>query len=1169
MANKYGKTWWGEQWLNSLNNIDYSNRLPRGRTYANKGSVKHIKTIENQIHAKVSGSRPQPYKVDIILPPFFDPELSVFIQKIAQKPTIASKLLHRELDPQILTIAEECGLKVFPGQWTDFKMQCSCPDWAVPCKHLAAVIYKVSAEIDNNPFMVFDLHRVNLLEELEKLGIQINEQSTKVPGLKELHFDKKQEQDEYDPEKAYFKLDFSQLSPIHEPLIALLADFPPFYQSKSDFKSKYEKHLKRIVKVAQGIIQGKKSLEDCISPAPTALEFVNTHSHEELRIDKEYRAKARVNAEEFSLTSFLVELNKVPSNKTLDYQPSTAALHSSMQLALHLLANGAVIPQIVQLSDKSYVVRWLPALLSKEVRTLMNKLETMLPPEIFLWLAKSSKRVINRDVAANLLSVFITAFIDLLNAKKSKDTVLDLFFSKDYQKFGGPGESAIPGGMMSWLQKYYITQGDFNPQILVSELENEDFKLDFKILPKEKGGLGKPISLKKVLTSKEYDAKRFEILQSLTQLSNFVQGLDEHINSKGKHEIVMDIARFTPFLMDIIPAIKLLDISVLLPKSLQQILRPKPTVKIEKASTNGPSFLRLDKMLDFDWQVAIGNQVMSEKEFKVMLSQSEGLIKTKAGYIYVEEKELEKLFKHFSSSKKLNSFQMLHAALSGEYRGSPVSMTDEVMDMIEELTHVREIEIPKGIKATLRPYQKRGFSWMYRNAKIGFGSVIADDMGLGKTLQVISALMKYKEEGLLQEQKALVVAPTGLLTNWLAEIEKFAPDLSAFIFHGPNRNFAELEDCEVIITSYGILRSDAKKLKKQAWYALIIDEAQNIKNVKTQQAKAVKSIPAENFIAMSGTPVENRLSELWSILDFSNRGYLGSVKEFNNTYGNPIQQYNDHAVANKLKTVTAPFLMRRLKTDKSIISDLPEKIEMDCFAHLEKKQAVLYHKTLEEAMNAIEEIDPKDRALLFQRQGLVLQMIMALKQICNHPTQFLKDKNYDPSLSGKTELLFDKLDSIVDSGEKVLIFTQYTEMGDMLQRFIQERYGMDPLYYHGGVNIAKRKKLVENFQTNPADKIFVLSIKAAGTGLNLTAANHVIHYDLWWNPAVEAQATDRAYRIGQKKNVMVHRFITKNTFEERINEMIQSKKALAELTVSTGENWIGNLSNKELRELFA
>jgi len=348
----------------------------------------------------------------------------------------------------------------------------------------------------------------------------------------------------------------------------------------------------------------------------------------------------------------------------------------------------------------------------------------------------------------------------------------------------------------------------------------------------------------------------------------------------------------------------------------------------------------------------------------------------------------------------------------------------------------------------------------------------------------------------------------------------------------------------------------------------VIDEAQNIKNNDAAQSKMVKSLSSNLRIAMSGTPVENRLSEFWSIMDFTNKGYLGNEKTFKEDFASPIQLFNDELAISRFRKVTAPFLMRRLKSDKSIISDLPDKIEQNEYSTLTKPQAMLYEKTLQIAMEEIEGITDSDHQSLFKRQGLVLQMILALKQICNHPTQFLKNGKIDAALSGKTILLLDMLESIIDSGEKVLIFTQFREMGNLLQQFISERFDEEAMFLHGGCNIKQRQEMVDRFQNNRADKIFLLSLKAAGTGLNLTAATQVIHYDLWWNPAVEAQATDRAYRIGQKKNVQVHRFITKNTFEERIDEMIQKKKHLADMTVATGENWIGKFSNKELREIF-
>ena len=1180
MSKHFGKTWWGEQWLQSLSNIDYNNRLPRGSAYAHKGAVTSIKIDGNNIKAKVAGSRPRPYDVTVIIPPFFEEDVKKLIKAIALKPIIISKLLNRELDPGILTIAGECGLKVFPKQWTDFKMQCSCPDWAVPCKHLAAVIYKVSAEIDNNPFLAFSLHRVDLPAELKKENIHIQQQGKNdIPLLKSLLLPEKIKKNKKKEESVTSvkennpqKLNFATLSPIHDPLIQLLADEPVFYQNTGNFREKYALALRKVIRNAERIIQGKKTIDDYFSTGKNTkydTQLINHHTSVSLQVNSSNIAEVIIEGSDKKspLVPFISEFWHIPVSHIQDYQPSVALLKNSFLLAVNLIANGAVVPQIIQLERGHFAIRWLPAMLSKQVRLLVHQMQQTLPGHIIQYNDKTN-HPIEKDTTVQLLSIWLNVLVQSFSETGQSDLFLGLFFDNLKYGFNAPGERALSGGIHQWLQRYYFSQGDFKPEIVVEELRNEQFLITVNI-EEINNPLEKQTSLRDVLTLKKYESKKFEILQSLAQLSSFIPGLDNYINTQGDDLIMMDIQAFAPFLIQAIPAIQLLDINILLPKALQHILKPKASVRIKQKAAKGKGFMRLDKLLDFDWQVAIGDTIMSEDEFKKLLKNSEGLIKYKTNYIYVSPADLEKLHKHFSSSKTLSAFEIFRTALSNEYFGAKINLTDDVKSLIKELTNYKEIPLPKEIKATLRPYQHRGYSWMYRNTQIGFGSVIADDMGLGKTLQIITTLLKYKEENALKKEKALVIAPTGLLSNWQAEFEKFAPSLIYKLHHGTSRKLNKTDnDFDVLITSYGIVRSDADELKKMKWHVVITDEAQNIKNTETAQSKAVKSIPANTFIAMTGTPVENRLTELWSIMDFCNRGFLGSIQEFKDRFANPIENQNDIAIAGKLKTVIAPFMMRRLKSDKTIISDLPDKIEIDSFGTLAKSQASLYEKTLQKALEEIEGLKTNDQKSLFLRQGLVLQMILALKQICNHPTQFLKNSLLDASLSGKMELLFDKLESIVESNEKVLIFTQFTEMGKLLQHFITERFGDEPLFYHGACSLKQRKEMVDQFQTNRADKIFILSLKAAGTGLNLTAANHVIHYDLWWNPAVEAQATDRAYRIGQKNNVMVHRFITKGTFEERINEMIQSKKHLADMTVATGENWIGNLSNSELKNIF-
>ncbi|MDR2651120.1 MAG: DEAD/DEAH box helicase [Prevotellaceae bacterium] len=1167
MAEKFGKTWWGEHWLHSLENVDYDNRLPRGASYARSGHVKSIKINGNQIIAKVSGSRPTPYKVTIIVPPFFDDQIERLMTKIIERPALISKLLNRELDPAILQIAEELGLKVFPRQWTDFKMQCSCPDWAVPCKHLASVIYMLSREIDNDPFMVFSIHNVNLFDELKKRGVFIADQKkTEIPLLKTQWKIMKEQPENISEETVYERVDFSQLQNISEALIRLLPDSPPFYPF-GNFRDKYAAQLARVTKDAGRILSNRLDahtifyLTDTQKTNNRTTLALNINGDNQIEITGENHSIQGLN----TLIAALFDLNP---DHLLDVQPSVAAFHKILLASLHLTANGMIIPQIVQLDNKQYIIRWMPSLLDNRVKTLIEKLSAILPVGLLLTktIEKKKEKILPvENQTAELLSLFIGRIVIRLS-KLTDDLFENMFFKNDAYDFSSVGENALSGGIKVWLDRYYITAETYKPIITVSELPDEQF--DVQISVEDTTNIEQlPVPLENILKQKQYDKQRYKILQGVSLLTPFIRGLDIHINMGGNTPIHFSNSEFAPFLMDVLPAIRLLDIKIMLPKTLQELLRPKVSLKL-KRNQGGKGFVRLDDLLSFDWQVAVGNHVISPEEFNKLLKNASRLFKFKENYIYVSDADIEKLHKAFTNAKPLTSYQLLQTALAEEYAGAPILLTDEVRELIKELTADENIPLPQELNAQLRPYQQRGFSWMYRNSRIGFGSIIADDMGLGKTLQVISILLKLKEEnGINKKYKALVVVPTGLLTNWQAEIAKFAPSLSSHIFHGTARNLEQF-DADVMLTTYGVLRSDADLLKKQKWQVMIIDEAQNIKNHDTAQSKAVKSIPSNIRIAMSGTPVENRLTEFWSIMDYVNKGYLGNLKTFNDDYANPIQVFNDEQITAKFRKITAPFMMRRMKSDKTIISDLPDKIEQNQFALLTKQQAALYQKTMQAAMKEIEGCEENDNQTLFKRQGLVLQMILALKQICNHPTQFLKNGQFDASLSGKTELLFELLDSITQSGEKVLIFTQFKEMGDLLSRFITERFGEQPMFYHGGCNIKQREEMVKRFQHNRADKIFILSLKAAGTGLNLTAASHVIHYDLWWNPAVENQATDRAYRIGQNKNVMVHRMICKNTFEERIDEMIQRKKHLAEMTVATGENWIGKLSNKELRDIF-
>ncbi|GAA3128302.1 DEAD/DEAH box helicase [Planomonospora alba] len=478
------------------------------------------------------------------------------------------------------------------------------------------------------------------------------------------------------------------------------------------------------------------------------------------------------------------------------------------------------------------------------------------------------------------------------------------------------------------------------------------------------------------------------------------------------------------------------------------------------------------------------------------------------------------------------------------------------------------VATPAAFRGTLRPYQERGLSWLSFLSGLGLGGVLADDMGLGKTAQTLSLLLGERAGG-RAVPPTLLVCPMSLVGNWQKEAARFAPSLRVYVHHGGARHREEAElaaavrEADLVVTTYGTALRDAGALARLEWERVVCDEAQAIKNSTALQSRAVRSIPARTRLALTGTPVENRLSELWSIMEFCNPGLLGSAKRFRKRYQEPIETRGDEDASRALRRATGPFVLRRLKTDRSIISDLPEKLEMKVWCTLTSEQAELYRAVLNDMLGRI------DRTEGVERRGNVLATMTRLKQICNHPAHLLGDGSPLAGRSGKLARLEEIAAEVVAEGDRALVFTQYAAFGSLLQPYLAARLEVPVLWLHGGLPKARRDELVERFQSAEGPMLFLLSLKAAGTGLNLTAASHVVHVDRWWNPAVEDQATDRAFRIGQKRNVQVRKFVCVDTLEERIDEMIERKKALAETVVGTGEDWIADLSTERLRELFA
>ncbi len=1162
----YGQTWWGREWLKALSHIDYSNRLPRGRNYANKGAVRNIDITGNTIQAKVQGTRSSPYKVKLSVPEFSGKEKAAFTEAIMANPLLLSKLLNRQLPAQLNLLAERLKIKIFPQRWDDLKMSCSCPDWAVPCKHLAAVINLVANEIDRNPFVIFKLHTYDIIQELKKQGLTELKEEVVIPAVKDFFSDKKKEAGDGVNQAIVEDIDFSEMEDLREPLLSLLSEKPLFHSR--DFKSALDKVYRKMSKKVSSKSAGTGDETD------NGINY-EKFTHAQLSLSKGvFFAGCRLQSGDESITADTVEkltafLAGIPAKYLDRLSPDLVLLYFTWLFARKLIEKSAFIPQLVQLSDGTFAIRYIPAQSNEKVKEIFNSLTGSCSPGMVI--SEKENRLLKPEEQLNSL---ITAIImeamtenDFVSLFGS-DPVTELFSSPVSHSFVSMGEKEIPSAIQRWLDKLYLTRQNHVPVLEINTLADSD-RFSVNVLVEDSRQPFKaPLPLKDIISMPEFGEGKMEIMRSLDLLTHTFPALEIAIASSGKQLPVFDPEEFAMQLFNAIPAIKLYGIRVILPKELKNLVRPKTTVSLSSGTSSGSrSFLRLDKIIQFRWKIALGETILDADEFLKLVQGLSGIVKLKQQYVHLDPVDLKALMESLAKQEKLSRHQLLQAAITGEYNGQKITMDDNTRQLIDSLLQIGKMEVPAGIQASLRPYQERGFSWLYKNMQLGFGSIIADDMGLGKTLQVIAMLQQIKDEGGFEKQKALVVVPTTLLTNWQKELEKFAPGLSYAIYHGNNRQLDLHSD--IVITSYGMARSDLEIFSKHKWKAIVIDEAQNIKNVAAAQTQAVKKLKADIRIAMSGTPVENRLSEYWSIFDFTFKGYLGSLKQFIGEYAAPIEMNRDRKILSHFLKVTSPFILRRLKTDKTIISDLPEKMEQDYHASLTKEQAAIYQNVLNHIMAEIVAVDETNPKNAIKRKGLVLTLIMALKQICNHPSQYLKKEDASPDLSGKASLFMNLIENILENNEKVLVFTQFREMGDILRKMIKVRLDMDAMFLHGGSTRKQRDEMVRRFQENPHEKIFILSIKAGGTGLNLTAASHVIHYDLWWNPAVENQATDRAYRIGQHKNVMVYRMITKGTFEEKINAMLKSKKELADLSISIGEQWVGNLSNRELRKVFA
>lgn len=1184
---QYGKTWWGKAWLNALSACDYTNRLPRGKTYCNSGHVLdvNLNSKTHEIEAVVQGSV-YPYDIRIKLPTFTETQIQTLIETLKKREDLLARLFDKELPPEINDICLSLGLKLFPSSSRDIEMDCSCPDRAIPCKHIAAVIYWLSRQIDKDPFLIFALHGLYLLDALQAQGLEVKEvtedRPTTLQSLSAIANDIELPQCSED--FGLTSLPLTPLPVIGKKIFSLLPEQFSLSNEKN-FRAKLLELIRKNDQKARRLFSfiGLSSSSDQPDTYLKQLEeeissYNRKHFH--FAIDKKNLrdfalvdkfGKSLKKDDALRLINALISLPE--SNARLWLRPQLYALRV-LFLATDRLYRSQALISVAVVSPKSEdcwpQIYWMPAIRYSQIGRAFAQICVAfdsVADDVFELDPIECSTTTQKMYLGMTLA--LTYWHRLLSTDFSDADGGVLFTSPSTAELSADVKPSFANEYARYLRILNLTF-NFPWKPVVSLTRSRDKAINVHFCIKQKDSKARAVDLKLLMKEERYQKERFAALNVLNTLKPIYPLFGNLVESKTK-TVKLASDQLKDFLFEIAPVLTLLGISLSMPASLKKLLRPRLTASISSNSSS-KSFFSKDALTDFDFKLAIGDQSITEEELSRLLNHVGEVIEWGDQYIYVDPEEIERYREKSEHPPKATNLQKMRAVLTGETDGIKVSVAESIKRELEAIRSVDRVDLPATLCAKLRPYQRRGYEWLMKNIRFGFGSLIADDMGLGKTLQVIACITRLKEEGSLGDKKVLVVVPTTLLTNWEREIAKFSPSLRVALYHGAAREMPAADTFDVLITSYGLVRRDLDRLSFLSLKLLVVDEAQAVKNHLTTLARSLSLLKADEVIAMSGTPVENHLMEYWSIFSLVQPGLLGSERDFKRTFATPIESERDPQVIEAFKALTAPFMLRRLKTDKSIINDLPERIVNDQFVTLTPEQAALYQKTLNAAMKRLEKIEAQAKAedsdLRMQRRAAVLKLITSLKQICNSPSQYLQTEGQTPD-SGKAALLFELLEQNFDSGRKVLIFTQYREMGDRLKKWITDALDEKVLFINGSVPVKKRMQMVDDFQTDPTVRVMVLSLKAAGTGLNLTAASSVIHYDLWWNPAVEAQATDRAYRIGQKNDVLVYRFVTAGTFEERINDMLASKRELAELTVNAGETWVGDLSTGELKKLFA
>ncbi len=867
------------------------------------------------------------------------------------------------------------------------------------------------------------------------------------------------------------------------------------------------------------------------------------------------------------------------------YGDSLAWLRRFAALGLELLAHGQVVPDLIEPAYRGepYLSVWQPVLATPGLMPRLRALATAAPGVVVAgwdtgmhpppsagdvltmivdacarrWLADAGWPSAEWGRPSGIGSAWLRSLADEAGAmpvpRRQGSQLVAAVRGWTAPLAGGESFALVltlqePEGTADWHLDYWL-QSARDPSLLMPAatiwLEDEDWVKALRLA-----------------------AARPQLIAHLGRAASVFEPIRASLSEAAPAALALTTAQVATLLLQAMPGLGEKGITVRVPDWWRAPVRPGVSLRLAPAE---PAGLGLAAIASFKIEAALGDQAISADEVRALAAAKQSLVQVGHHWMVVDPDDLGRLSAFLDGRGTTGTVTPIEAV---RLRDEAAELGDERIEAsgwIGDILSGRLIErlvpvpVPEALQATLRPYQQRGLDWLVFCSRLGLGACLADDMGLGKTVQVLALLAAAREAG--DTGPTLLVCPMSVVGNWQREAARFMPSLRLHVHHGSQRHQGDaladrLANVDLVITTYGLATRDRQMLAGLPWRRLVLDEAQHVKNPEARQTRAVAAIPADQRIAMTGTPIENRLDELWSIMRLLNPGLLGSRQGFQTHLAKPIEREGDPQALAKLKRLTEPFVLRRLKSDPTIIQDLPEKQEIKSYCNLTAEQASLYQAIVDDLLRRLDTLEP------MARRGAILAAMTRLKQLCDHPALYLGDGSTLAGRSGKLELLEDCLTDVLAAGDKALVFTQFAEMGHLLQAHLQEIFAVPVPFLHGGTVRARRDRLVSDFQAEGGPPVLLLSLKAGGVGLNLTAATQVIHYDRWWNPAVETQATDRAYRIGQRRMVQVRPLICVGTLEEKIDQMIERKRDLADRVIGTGEGWLTELSSEQLREVL-